>query len=79
MGVLPSTICLFLTSITYYFGARKLLKHPGETEVRIFKILPKYINDALPARKFVDILLPVLANGAQDSGSNILSTPLPNL
>ncbi|XP_004305310.1 PREDICTED: small subunit processome component 20 homolog [Fragaria vesca subsp. vesca] len=46
---------------------RKLLKHPGETEVRIFKILPKYINDELSARKFVDILLPVLANGAQDS------------
>lgn len=57
---------------TYYFGARKLLKHPGETETRIFKFLPKYIKGVLPAQKFVDILLPVLANGAQNSGNNIL-------
>ncbi|XP_050365350.1 uncharacterized protein LOC126783867 isoform X2 [Argentina anserina] len=56
--------CLFKNNVA---AKRKLLKHPGETEVRIFKILPKYINDPLSARKFVDILLPVLANGAQDS------------
>ncbi|XP_062008273.1 U3 small nucleolar RNA-associated protein 20 [Rosa rugosa] len=56
--------CLFENNVA---AKRKLLKHPGETEVWIFKILPKYISDALSARKFVDILLPVLANGAQDS------------
>ena len=73
MVFLPSITLLPLSLTSYYFGTRKLLKHPGETEVRIFKILPKYINDALSARKFVDILLPVLANGAQDSGSSISS------
>ncbi|BBG99033.1 ARM repeat superfamily protein, partial [Prunus dulcis] len=46
---------------------RKLFKHPGDAETRIFKFLPKYIKSAVPARKFVDILLPVLANGTQNS------------
>ncbi|ONI16067.1 hypothetical protein PRUPE_3G077100 [Prunus persica] len=46
---------------------RKLFKRPGDTETRIFKFLPKYIKSTVPARKFVDILLPVLANGTQNS------------
>lgn len=58
--------------VSCYFTARKLFKHPGDTETRIFKFLPKYIKSAVPARKFVDILLPVLANGTQNSGNYIL-------
>ncbi|KAK6941816.1 U3 small nucleolar RNA-associated protein 20, N-terminal [Dillenia turbinata] len=36
---------------------RKSVRFPGETELRIFKLLSKYIKDPLPARRFVDILL----------------------
>ncbi|PON57236.1 Coatomer beta subunit [Trema orientale] len=46
---------------------RKLVKCPGETEIRIFKLLSKYVKDPLPARKFIDILLPFLAKGVQNS------------
>ncbi|KAK6941811.1 U3 small nucleolar RNA-associated protein 20, N-terminal [Dillenia turbinata] len=35
---------------------RKSVRFPGETELRIFKLLSKYIKDPLPARRFVDIL-----------------------
>ncbi|XVF29034.1 hypothetical protein REPUB_Repub15cG0084600 [Reevesia pubescens] len=40
---------------------RKLVRCPGETEIRIFKLLSKYIRDPLLAKKFVDILLPFLS------------------
>ncbi|KAL5542673.1 hypothetical protein UlMin_010383 [Ulmus minor] len=46
---------------------RELVKCPGQTEMRIFKLLSKYIKDPLLAKKFVDILLPFLAKGAQNS------------
>ncbi|XP_021290199.1 small subunit processome component 20 homolog isoform X1 [Herrania umbratica] len=47
---------------------RKLVRCPGETEIRIFKLLSKYIRDPLLAKKFVDILLPFLSNRVQGSG-----------
>ncbi|XP_022722560.1 small subunit processome component 20 homolog isoform X3 [Durio zibethinus] len=46
---------------------RKLVRCPGETEIRIFKLLSKYIRDPLLAKKFVDILLPILSKRVQSS------------
>ncbi|KAF8392350.1 hypothetical protein HHK36_022692 [Tetracentron sinense] len=46
---------------------RKSVKWPGKMELVIFKLLSKYITDPLVARKFVDILLPFLANKARNS------------
>ena len=46
---------------------RILVKYPGETELRIFKLLSKYIKDPLQARKFIDNLLPFLGKKAQNS------------
>ena len=51
---------------------RKLVRCPGNTEIRIFKLLSKYIADPLLAKKFVDILLPFLSKRVQGSGKNIL-------
>ena len=45
---------------------RKLVKYPRETELRIFKLLSKYIKDPLQARKFIDNLLPFLGKKAQN-------------
>ncbi|KAJ0093493.1 hypothetical protein Patl1_26060 [Pistacia atlantica] len=50
---------------------KKLLKSSGETEIRIFKLLSKYIKDPSMARKFVDILLPFLVKGVKDSGFSV--------
>lgn len=47
--------------MTWFFCTRKLVKYPGERDIRIFKLLSKYIKDPLLARKFVDILLPFIA------------------
>ncbi|KAF5740542.1 small subunit processome component 20 isoform X1 [Tripterygium wilfordii] len=47
---------------------RKLVKHPGEMEIRIFKLLSKYISGPSLARKFIDILLPFLTKRVQNSG-----------
>ncbi|KAK7331456.1 hypothetical protein VNO77_25681 [Canavalia gladiata] len=38
----------------------KLIKSPGETVLKIFKFLPKYIKEAELAKQFVDILLPFM-------------------
>uniref|UniRef100_A0A803Q1W1 ARM repeat superfamily protein n=1 Tax=Cannabis sativa TaxID=3483 RepID=A0A803Q1W1_CANSA len=46
---------------------RKLIKDPGEGEIRIFKFLSKYVKDPISARKFIDILLPFLSKGVQSS------------
>ncbi|OMO92169.1 Down-regulated-in-metastasis protein [Corchorus capsularis] len=46
---------------------RKLVRCPGETEIRIFRLLSKYIKDLLLATKFVDILLPFLSKRVQSS------------
>lgn len=46
---------------------RKLVRCPGETEIRIFKLLLKYIRNPLLAKKFVDILLPFLSKRVQGS------------
>ena len=50
--------------LTFLDGNRKLVKYPGETELRIFKLLSKYIKDPLQARKFIDNLLPFLGKKA---------------
>ncbi|XP_021745735.1 small subunit processome component 20 homolog [Chenopodium quinoa] len=46
---------------------RKLLKHPGETLLRVLKLLSKFINDQSGARKFVDILLLLASDGIKNS------------
>ncbi|XP_021894298.1 U3 small nucleolar RNA-associated protein 20 [Carica papaya] len=46
---------------------RKSHKYLGGNEVRIFKLLSKYIKDPLQARTFIDILLPFLAKRVEDS------------
>ncbi|XP_035546350.1 U3 small nucleolar RNA-associated protein 20-like isoform X4 [Juglans regia] len=46
---------------------QKLVKCPGERDIRIFKLLSKYIKDPLLARKFVDVLLPFVAKKAKVS------------
>ncbi|PSS35668.1 Small subunit processome component like [Actinidia chinensis var. chinensis] len=46
---------------------RKLVKFPGERELNIFKLLSKYIKDTSAAIKFVEILLPLLTKGVQNS------------
>ncbi|KAA3480361.1 small subunit processome component 20-like protein isoform X2 [Gossypium australe] len=46
---------------------RKLVRCPGETEIRIFKLLLKYIRNPFLAKKFVDILLPFLSKRVQGS------------
>ncbi|XP_074320646.1 uncharacterized protein LOC141657349 isoform X2 [Silene latifolia] len=47
---------------------RKLLKHPGEIVLRIFKLLSRFIKDESAAKKFVDILLPLACGGTKNSG-----------
>lgn len=44
---------------------RKVVRNPGEKELTVFKLLTKYIKEPLAARKFVDILLPLLAKRSQ--------------
>ncbi|KAA8534172.1 hypothetical protein F0562_031635 [Nyssa sinensis] len=56
--------CLFTTK-------RKLVKCPGERELSIFKLLSKYIKDPAAGRKFVDILLPLLAKRAKISDAHV--------
>lgn len=53
--------------MTSFFCTRKLVKCPGERDIRIFKLLSKYIKDPLLARKFVDVLLPFIAKRAKVS------------
>nr|GLL39955.1 small subunit processome component 20 homolog [Ipomoea trifida] len=40
---------------------RKLAKYPGENELNVFKLLSVYVEEPLAARKFVDVLLPLLS------------------
>ncbi|XP_031259480.1 small subunit processome component 20 homolog isoform X1 [Pistacia vera] len=71
--LLPNLEAL-ICSMHYRFQSatkRKLLKSSGETEIRIFKLLSKYIKDPSMARKFVDILLPFLVKGVKDSGFSV--------
>ncbi|XP_045811204.1 small subunit processome component 20 homolog isoform X1 [Trifolium pratense] len=70
--VLLSNIEVLMDSICCLFGSdnaakRKLIKSPGETVLRIFKFLPKYIKEAEFAKRFVDILLLFLEKKTQDS------------
>lgn len=57
--------------LSLFFG-RKLIKSPGETVIRIFKFLPKYIREAELAKQFVDILLLFMDKKIQNSGETIL-------
>lgn len=69
-GSIVKFICCYLS----LFGLnciRKLVKHPSEVHIRILKFLSKYIKDQLLARKFVDIVLPLLAARVKDSGEII--------
>lgn len=60
------------SSIHSFCCYRKLVRCPGETEIRIFKLLLKYIRNPFLAKKFVDILLPFLSKRVQGSGKNVL-------
>ncbi|XP_057754877.1 uncharacterized protein LOC130974144 isoform X1 [Arachis stenosperma] len=60
--VLLSHIKALIDSMWCLFGSdrsvkRKLIRSPGETVMRIFKFLPKYIKESELAKKFVEILL----------------------
>ncbi|KNA06859.1 hypothetical protein SOVF_177220 isoform A [Spinacia oleracea] len=46
---------------------RKLHKHPGETVLRVLKLLSKFIKDQSAARKFVDILLLLASDGIKNA------------
>jgi U3 small nucleolar RNA-associated protein 20 len=46
-------------------SSRKAVRYLGEKELIVFKLLSKYIKEPLAARKFVDILLPLLARRSQ--------------
>ncbi|KOM39691.1 hypothetical protein LR48_Vigan03g307300 [Vigna angularis] len=70
--VLLSNIEVLMDSMCCLFGRdnavkRKLIKSPGETVIRIFKFLPKYIRDAELAKQFVDILLLFMEKNTQNS------------
>ncbi|CAK7328417.1 unnamed protein product [Dovyalis caffra] len=57
-----------INSLHHLFQSDKATKrYPGETQIRIFKFLSKYIKDQLPARQLVDILLSSLAMRYKDS------------
>ncbi|KAE8688414.1 small subunit processome component 20-like protein isoform X2 [Hibiscus syriacus] len=73
---IKSLICpnleALVCSLHYLFQSdkaskRKFVRCPGETEIRIFKLLSKYISDPLLAKKFVDVLLPFLSKRVQGS------------
>lgn len=61
---------LFVALVVYLdvLLCRKLVKRPGESQVKIFKLLPKYVQDPLLAGKFLDILLLFLSKDAENSG-----------
>ncbi|KAG6678404.1 hypothetical protein I3842_14G078800 [Carya illinoinensis] len=63
-ALICSLHCLFQSDSA---TKRKLVKCPGERDIRIFKLLSKYIKDPLLARKFVDVLLPFIAKRAKVS------------
>lgn len=54
--------------LTPFHGTRVSVMSPGKTELRILKLLAKYIKDPMAAMKFVDIMLPFLAKRALSSG-----------
>ncbi|XP_020264631.1 small subunit processome component 20 homolog isoform X1 [Asparagus officinalis] len=64
--------------------SRKSPMSSGKTELRIFKLLVKYVNDPVVAEKFVDILLPIFKKKALNSdecldGLHIIRQILPVL
>ncbi|XP_027937625.1 small subunit processome component 20 homolog isoform X2 [Vigna unguiculata] len=70
--VLLSNIEVLMDSMCCLFGRdnaikRKLIKSPGETVIRIFKFLPKYIRDTKLAKQFVEILLLFMEKKTQNS------------
>lgn len=52
-------------------GHRKSTIWPGQRELRIFKLLVKYIRDPVSADYFLDILLPFLRKKDLNSGKAI--------
>ncbi|KAK4356825.1 hypothetical protein RND71_022435 [Anisodus tanguticus] len=50
---------------------RKIVKYPGEKELNVFKLLSKHIKGPLAARKFLDILLPLLSKRSNDPGQRL--------
>ncbi|XP_071927577.1 uncharacterized protein [Coffea arabica] len=47
-------------------------RHPADNELFVFKLLSKYITEPLTAKKFVDILLPLLAKRLRNSDSCVV-------
>lgn len=70
--VLLSNLDVLVDSLHHLFHLnpekkRKLLKHPGDTVLRVFKLLSKFIKNQSAAKKFVDILLPLACDGIKNS------------
>ena len=51
-----------------HLSCRKLLKNPGETVLRVLKMVSKIIKDQTVARKFADVLLALSSDGIKNSG-----------
>lgn len=58
-------------ALCFFFPVRKLIKSPGETVIRVFKFLPKYIKEEELAKKLVDLLLLFVAKKPESSGQKI--------
>lgn len=52
------------------YGYRKSSVSSWMTELRIFKLLVKYVNDPFAAAQFVNILLPIFKKKALNSGED---------
>lgn len=50
---------------------RKLIKHPGESLIKVFKFLPKYVSNQSLGRKIMDVLLLFLSKGAHNPGKKL--------
>lgn len=72
IALIPN-IATLISSLHWFFccdttmSKRKFVRCPGETELRIFRLLSNYIKDPLAAENIVDILLPFLAKSCQKS------------
>ncbi|CAH9107367.1 unnamed protein product [Cuscuta epithymum] len=63
---------VLVSSLHYLFvndgpRKRKFTKYPGENELNVFKLLSKYIDEPLAAKKYVDVLLPLLSKKSHTS------------
>ncbi|KAL9251872.1 Small subunit processome component 20-like protein [Drosera capensis] len=60
--IIYNLLCLFMAH-----SPRKIVKHPGELILRVLKLLSMFIKEDMLAKKFVDILLPLVKVGPETS------------